>query len=212
MSVVWYFVRFSKRSKNEVTIPCQMPGLGGSAHVVWGKTALCKYNGRNRVTRRQKLMVSLHHLKYIYFCTLTFTHCLGSWYCGLPRRLIEKLPTFILVQTCLTLLCAFSWVVHLRLNCICRRFGTHSDVWELPRRKYTTFRTRRKFEICFTLSAFSTFLPCIFSYFQQRTVETAVGTTTLGERLVCAFIERKRPVPDMQYIPTVPAYQCVGIP
>jgi len=63
---------------------------------------------------------------------------------------------------------AFFWVIPRRLNFICRRFGTlfylhtyppmkmeqsvpkrrHiSDAGELPRRKHTTFRTRRKFEI-----------------------------------------------------------------
>ena len=73
------------------------------------------------------------------------------------------------------MLYAFFWVIPLRLNFICRRFGTlclfhfqrripirlgrrnrqsvpkrqhiNSDVGELPRRKHTTFRKRRKFEI-----------------------------------------------------------------
>jgi len=63
-----------------------------------------------------------------------------------------------------------------------------------------------------TLSAFGTFLSCIFSYFQQRTVETAVVTTTLGERLLYAFIGLPISVPDMQNFHTVPADRCVGIP
>jgi hypothetical protein len=61
----------------------------------------------------------------------------------------------------------FSWVIPQRLNFICRRFGTlfipsmedgtdrvflnvgirNSDAGELPRRKHTAYRTRRKFEI-----------------------------------------------------------------
>jgi hypothetical protein len=65
---------------------------------------------------------------------------------------------------------AFLWVIPRRLNFICQRFGTlcpnfigayedgtdivfrnvgiqNSDAGELPRRKHTTFRTLRKFEI-----------------------------------------------------------------
>jgi len=63
------------------------------------------------------------------------------------------------------MLYAFFWVIPRRLNFICRRFGTlylfylHRQVgvcrthtylpmkMELPRRKHTTFRTWRKFEI-----------------------------------------------------------------
>ena len=69
------------------------------------------------------------------------------------------------------MLYAFFWVIPRGLNFICRRFGTlcppmkmevfrnvgiqSSDPGELPRRKHTTFRTRRKFEIKKSISIFS---------------------------------------------------------
>jgi len=54
---------------------------------------------------------------------------------------------------------AFFWVIPRRLNFICRRFGTllhfNRQVGvELPRRKHTTFRTQRKFEIRNTRKSF----------------------------------------------------------
>jgi len=58
------------------------------------------------------------------------------------------------INTTLNLLYAFFWVIPRRLNFICRLFGTlclfhlHRQVGvELPRRKHTTFRKRRKFEV-----------------------------------------------------------------
>jgi len=74
-------------------------------------------------------------------------------------------------EECIPLLYAFSWVIPRCLNLICQHFGTlclfhlyrrlwrwnrqrsetseykNSDAAELPRRKRTTFRTRRKSEI-----------------------------------------------------------------
>ena len=73
--------------------------------------------GRNRVTRRRRLMDSPHHLKYIHFCKLTFTHCLGSWYCGLLRRLIwdtsHVYPCAVLFNFCqrLALFCPVCSVI-----------------------------------------------------------------------------------------------------
>ena len=90
-------------------------------------------------------------------------------------------------KTASSLLYAFFWVIPRRLNFICRRFGTlcsvfiggqvsayeewnrvfrnvgiqTSDAGKLPGRKYTTFRTRRKFEIkqaIFLLSTVSNLL------------------------------------------------------
>jgi hypothetical protein len=86
------------------------------------------------------------------------------------------------------------------------------EMWQFWMTAVPHVTTFIRVQACLTLSAFGTFVCGTLGYFQQRTLETALVTTTLGVRLLYAFIDSKRPVPDMQYIHTVPADRCVGIP
>ena len=102
------------------------------------------------IIRRYNRMYTTVGTYYSFSMSVCCPGCIGT--CRGRRNILR-----IRCASSWFLLHAFFWIIPRRLNVVCRRFGTLcsifigrwlcEDAGELPRRKHTTFRTRRKFEI-----------------------------------------------------------------
>ena len=110
-------------------------------------------------------------------------------------------PRELQLQIMTNLLYVFFWVIPRRLNFICRRFGIlclfplHRQVGvELPRRKHTTYRTRRKFEIKndqLDAQIVNTFITILYMYmFRAISCSSSGGQIVLIQHLISSLSVR----------------------
>ena len=114
--------------------------------VVWTASYLCENEWKLTV-------ILLSQLDLIVVCRIFF-----RWWCNsVPYCGESSANVFVIREIRISSLFVFFWVIPLRLVYICRRFGTDrvfrnvgiykSDAGKSPKRKQTTFWTRRKLEI-----------------------------------------------------------------